>query len=44
MQELIGSCFDLNKRVTDDADFGAFLRGRIFELVYNRLGNSPPGA
>jgi type I restriction enzyme R subunit len=44
MQELVNSNFDLYKRVTDDADFSEFLKGRLFDLVYRRIEPPQPGA
>jgi type I restriction enzyme R subunit len=44
MQELVNSNFNLYKRVTDDADFSEFLKGRLFDLVYRRIEPQQPGA
>jgi type I restriction enzyme R subunit len=43
MQDLINSNFDLYKRVTDDASFSEYLKGRIFDLVYQRIDPLQPG-
>jgi hypothetical protein len=37
MQELLTSNFDLYKRVTDDAEFGAYFKDRLFDAVYADL-------